>query len=303
MSTQTLREDVGRPGAARTPIGVEPTPRPIDDEVIIEARPGWQAVDLRELARHRDLLWFLTWRNVKGRYAQSALGLGWVVVQPLLTLAVFGLVFGLVVRVPTPGKTPYLLFAFCGLVPWTFFSGAMMGAASSLISEAQLLSKVYFPRLILPLTQVIGRLIDLGAMLVLLAVLLAWYGYAPRPETVVVLPLLVLTMTACALGVGLWLSSLAIQYRDVAHALGFLAQLWMYLSPVVYPASLVPERYQLLYGLNPMVGIISGFRACLLGVPVMPWEQIGQSVGISVLLLVTGALFFRRSERLFADVA
>jgi homopolymeric O-antigen transport system permease protein len=300
MSTSILRENVSRGDveAASAPVA----PRN-ETEVVVEASSGWQTVDLSEIYRHRDLLWNLIWRNIKGRYAQSALGLGWVVVQPLLTLLIFGLVFGRVVRIRPPGDAPYLLFVFCGLVPWTYFSSAMMAAAGSLISEINLFTKVYFPRLILPLTQVFSRMVDLAAMLLMLAGLTAWFGYVPRLESVVVLPLLMLTATISALGVGFWLAALAVQYRDIAHAMGFLVQIWMYLSPVIYPASLVPERYQLLYGLNPMVGVISGFRACILGVPAMPWIQIVESVVISVLCLVAGALFFRRTERVFADVA
>lgn len=272
-------------------------------EIVIEPRQGWRLVDLGELHDYRDLLWNLTWRNIRGRYAQSALGVGWVLILPLVTLAIFSLVFGRVVRVPVPGGVPYSLFAFCGLVPWMYFSSAMSGAAGSIVNEASILTKVYFPRLILPLSNVVSRLVDLGAMALVLAAMMAWHRMAPRPESVVVIPLLVAIMTACALGVGLWLSAMAVQYRDVAHALTFLAQIWMYLSPVLYPASLVPERYRLIYALNPMVGVISGFRSCLLGEPAMPWDQIAIGGAVSAFFLVTGALYFRRSERLFADVA
>jgi lipopolysaccharide transport system permease protein len=248
-------------------------------------------------------MWNLTWRNVKGRYAQSALGLGWVLVQPLVTLAIFVLVFGRVVQVPVPGGVPYVLFAFSGLVPWLYFSAAMVGAAQSVMSEAQMLTKVYFPRLILPLSNVMARLVDLGAMLAVLLVLMLLYGWVPGPSALVMVPLLVAVMTACALGVGMGLSAMAVQYRDVAHALVFLAQVWMYLSPVIYPVSLVPERYRLIFGLNPMVGVLSGFRSSLLGDTAMPWDLVAEAAVVSLLLLVAGALYFRRSERLFADVA
>lgn len=272
-------------------------------EIVIEPRKGWRMVDLAEVWQHRDLLWNLTWKNVKGRYAQSALGLGWVLVQPLVTLLIFSVIFGRVVRIPVPGGKPYALFAFCGLVPWMYFSAALMAAATSVLYEVGVITKVYFPRLILPLANILSRLIDLAAMLLVLALLLAWYRIMPQPSAVVLIPLLVLIATACALGLGLWLAAMAVQYRDVAHALGFLIQIWMYLSPVLYAASAVPKRYQLIYSLNPMVGVISGFRSCLLGDPAMPWDQITVAAVVSLFFLVTGAFYFRRSERLFADVA
>lgn len=299
-STSSIIEDGTRSRDLIPPVNV-PSSHHVA-ETVIEPKSGWQLVDFRELWRYRDLFWNLMWRNFKGRYAQSALGVGWVVVQPTLTLLIFSMIFGRVVRIPAPGGTPYILFAFCGVVPWSYFSGAWMAAASSLVSEAALFSKVYFPRLILPLTQVFCRLVDLGIMTtILLGVLLA-YRQVPRPESLIMIPFLILVMTACAIGVGLWLSSLAVQYRDAAHIIGFLGQIWMYLSPVVYPASRVPERYQFLYSMNPMVGVIGGFRACFLGIPNMPWVPIIQATVISLLILVTGALYFRRTERIFADV-
>jgi lipopolysaccharide transport system permease protein len=272
-------------------------------ETVIEPSGSWRMVDLAEIANRRDLLWNLTWRNIKGRYAQSALGMGWVLVQPLVSLMIYSLIFGRVVRIKPPGGIPYAVYAFCGLVPWLYFSGAMSAAAGSILGSTQLITKVYFPRLVLPLSNVLGRLIDLGATLLVLAVLMAWHGIVPRPSAIVVLPMLVIIATAAALGVGLCLAAMAVQYRDVAHSLGFLVQIWMYLSPVVYPASFVPERYRLIYALNPMVGVISGFRAVLLRNPAIPWDQIAIAAVVSLLLLVGGAFYFRRSERLFADVA
>ncbi|WP_435006969.1 ABC transporter permease [Tundrisphaera lichenicola] len=275
---------------------------PRQHEILIEARSGWQAVNLRELTEHRDLLYYMIWRNVKARYAQSALGLGWVIVQPLMTLMIFAVIFGRVVQIKAPGGSPYLLFAFCGLVPWTFFAGALTAASNSLVNEANTLTKVYFPRLFLPFTQVAGRLVDLAATLLILLVMMIAYGVLPRLESVFILPVLILIALMCALGFGLWLASLAVQYRDIAMIIGFLAQVWMYVSPVIYPASMVPDRYQMIYGLNPMVGVISGFRSCLLGHPAMPWIQILESFLVSVTVLVTGAFYFRRTERIFTDV-
>ena len=272
-------------------------------EIVIEPRTGWRLVDLGELGAYRDLLWNLTWRNVKGRYAQSALAVGWVLVQPLAMLAIFTVVFGRVVGIEVPGGAPYSLFAFCGLVPWLFFSTSLVGASNSLVSESYILTKVYFPRLILPLSNVLARLIDLGAMLAILGGMMVWFGFAPRPSAAWMLPVLIVTMTACVLGLGLWLSAMAVQYRDVAHALSLITQLWMYATPVFYPESLIPAKHRLLYGLNPMVGVIAGFRSCLLGEPSTPWDLMGLAMGVSLCLLVTGTLYFRRSERLFADVA
>jgi lipopolysaccharide transport system permease protein len=270
-------------------------------EIIIEARPGWQLVDWRELYDHRDLLRYLTRREIRARYAQSVLGLGWAIIQPVASALVFTVVFGRLAGVGSDGL-PYGLFAFCGLILWTFFSGALASAAGSLIHNAAMLDKVYFPRLVLPLSAVAAKLVDLVVNAALLAALMAWYGVAPGPA-VVWLPVLLAVMLLAALGMGLWLGALAVQYRDVAHGLGFAIQILMYLSPVIYPASLVPNRFRWLYGLNPMAGVIEGTRAALLGSPAMPWDLILVGGPVAVALAVTGTLVFRRRERLFADVA
>lgn len=271
-------------------------------EIVIEPRTGWRLLDLSELRDRGDLLWFLVYRNLKARYVQSSLGLGWVVIQPLVTLVIFTLVFGRVVRIEPPGGAPFSVFVFVGLVSWQFFSGAMTTAGTSIYGESSVVSKVYFPRLILPLSVVLSRLVDLMVSMVLLLALMAFNGLLPPPKALVIVPALILLVTCLALGVGLWLSALAVQYRDVAYSMNFMAQIWMYLSPIFYSPEMVPQRFQVYYGLNPMVGIITGLRSGLLDYPPFPWRLVAQSAAITAIVLVSGALYFRRSERLFADV-
>jgi lipopolysaccharide transport system permease protein len=273
----------------------------VSTEVIIEARAGWRGVDWRELLRYRDLFRLLAWRSIKTRYAQSVIGVGWAVVQPLFSMLVFTLVFGRLARVPSDGA-PYALFSFAALVPWTYFANALTDSTGSLISNSGMLSKVYFPRLVLPLAAVAAKLVDFGISLVLLLVLMAFSGRMPTPG-IAALPLLVAIMVLAAAGAGMWLTALAIQYRDVNYAMSFFVQLLMYAAPVVYPASLVPERFRLLYALNPMVGVIEGFRSALLGTRPMPWAMLAIGASTALLLAITGALYFSRKERLFADVA
>lgn len=269
--------------------------------VVIEPRSGWRVIDFRELREFGDLFLFLVWRAVKVRYAQSAIGIGWVVVQPLASMVVFTLIFGGLVGVESDGQ-PYSLFAFVALVPWTYFSNALTQATASLSNDSSIISKIYFPRLILPLALVTARLIDFGIALLILAVMLVAFGQVPNWGALMI-PVLVLVMVMTAGGTGLWLTALSIQYRDVNHAAGFAVQLMMYASPVVYPASLVPEQWRLLYALNPMVGVIEGFRAGLLGSRAMPWDLIGVGAAVAVIIAVGGMFYFRRKEHVFADVA
>lgn len=277
---------------------------------IIEPRLGWRLVDWKEIRQYRDLLWFLTLRSVKVRYAQSAIGVGWAVIQPLFSMLVFTVVFGRLAGIESDG-VPYAVFSFVALVPWTYFSNALTEGTSSLVQNANMLRKVYFPRLVLPLSAVLAKLVDFGIAMLLLFGLMAWYRTAPTVG-VVLLPFLVLLMMLTAAGMGLWLSSLAIQYRDVYHAMNFMVQLLMYAAPVVYPASLIPTEYtlygttfnpQLVYALNPLVGVIEGFRAALLGTRSMPWDLLAVGSLSTAVFAVTGLLYFRRRERLFADVA
>ncbi|MDT0576867.1 ABC transporter permease [Croceicoccus sp. F390] len=278
------------------------TPQDTPPQVtVIRPHTGWRTIDVRELASHWDLLRFLTLRSVKIRYAQSALGMGWAVIQPVAQMVVFTVIFGSLVGVGSDGSA-YPVFAFVALVPWTYFASAVTQSTNSLPKNAAMLSKIYLPRMILPISEVCARLVDFAIGFVLLIGMLFIYGVQPTAGVIVV-PLLILIMVIAALGIGLWLTALAIQFRDINYATEFFVQLLMYAAPVVYPASLVPERFQLLYALNPMVGVIEGFRAAFLGSRAMPWDLIGVGAAVAVFLLVSGAFFFRRREPLFADVA
>lgn len=269
--------------------------------IVIERRRGWRMIDFKEILPYRDLFRLLVWRDVKARYSQSALGVGWAVVQPLATMLVFTIVFGLLARVASDGM-PYALFSLAALAPWTYFSNALISGSESLITAAPVMSKVYFPRLLLPLAPLAAKLLDFGISLLMLGGLMAWYGVAPTWQALW-LPLPMLIMLAAAAGLTLWLSALAVQYRDVKHALGFSVQLMMYASPVVYSASAVPERFRLFYALNPMVGVIESFRAMLLGAHPVPWDQLAVGGATALAALMSGCLYFRRREPLFADVA
>ncbi len=270
-------------------------------ELVIEPRSGWREIDWAELYHYRDMFRFLTMRSIKTRYSQSVIGIGWAIIQPLFSMLVFTVVFGKLAKVSSDGA-PYALFSFTALVPWTYFAAALTDSTGSLISNAAMLSKVYFPRLILPLSAVTAKLVDFSIAMLMVFTLMAFYGVSPR-ASVLALPLLVVIMVVAAAGAGMWLTALAIQYRDVNYAMSFLVQLLMYAAPVVYPASLVPAPYRLIYALNPMVGVIEGFRAALLGTRAMPWAMIAAGAATASLLLVSGAFYFRRKERMFADVA
>jgi lipopolysaccharide transport system permease protein len=286
----------------RTASPIEPFDRAADVPVtVIEPRSGWRLVDWRELLTYRDLFRFLVWREVKVRYAQSAIGIGWAVIQPVFSMIVFTIVFGKLANVSSDGA-PYALFALAALVPWTYFSNALVDGANCLVGNANMLSKVYFPRMLMPLSAVAAKLVDFAIAMVLLFALMAWYRQPPN-WGILCLPLLILLMILTAAGLGMWLTALAVQYRDVKHAMNFVVQILMYGAPVVYPASLVPERYQLLYALNPMVAVIEGFRAALLGTRPMPWSFMAVGTISATVIAFTGLLYFRRKERLFADVA
>ena len=268
---------------------------------VIEPRSGWRLIDWKELGEYSDLFFFLTWRHIKVRYAQSAIGIGWAVVQPLFYMLVFTVVFGRLARIQSDGA-PYAVFAFTALVPWTYFANAVSEGAASLIVNADMISKIYFPRLILPMSIVVARLADFAIALVILAALMAWYHIIPG-ERIAILPLLILLMVFTAAGLGLWLAALAVQYRDVNYATTFGMQLLMYAAPVVYPVSLVPANVQMLYAVNPMVGVIEGFRAVLLETRPVPWDFIAIGSVTALIVAVSGAFYFRRKEQIFADVA
>jgi lipopolysaccharide transport system permease protein len=271
-------------------------------QVVIGAERWHVGTKLTELWQFRELFYFFVWRDVKVRYAQSVLGVGWAIVQPLVPMILFTIVFGRVAGISSDG-VPYALFSYTALVPWTYFSNALSDAGGSLVKEVGMLGKIYFPRLILPLTSVLGRLLDLAISFLLLVAMMAWYRTSPTLSVVLVLPLLIAMTVATAAGIGMWLSALALQYRDVKYALSFAVQFLMYAAPVVYPTSLIPERFRYVYALNPLVGVIEGFRASLLGALPIPWALIGIGAVSAVLILSLGLLYFVRKEAVFADVA
>jgi len=266
----------------------------------IQPTRGWVALRLGEVVAYRELLYFLVWRDLKVRYRQTILGVAWAVLQPLLTMLVFTLFFGRLARVPSDG-VPYSLFAYAGLVPWTFFATGLAMASNSLVASAHLITKVYFPRLTIPLATVLASLVDFALTFPLLFGLMWYHGVAPTMN-VLWLPAFVALAFVTAFGVGLWLSALNVEFRDVRHAVPFLTQLWMFATPIAYPSSLLPEQWRAIYALNPMVGVVEGFRWALLGTDTRPGPMIVVSAVAAVALLIGGAFFFRRMERTFADV-
>jgi lipopolysaccharide transport system permease protein len=268
--------------------------------MLIRPAKGLAGLDLPGIWQYRELLGFLVWRDVKVRYKQTAIGAAWAVLQPILAMAIFTVVFGQFARIPSEGL-PYALFAFAGLLPWTYVAQAVTRGGSSLISNAQLISKVYFPRLVIPIASVATPLVDLALSFVTLLGLMAWFGVTPTWR-VVTLPLFLALAVITALTASLCFSALNVRYRDVGHAVPFLIQIWMYASPVVYPLSLVPERWRLLYGLNPMVGVIEGFRWALVGGAAPDLWVMALSSGMILVGLGAATAYFRYMERTFADI-
>ncbi len=267
--------------------------------LVIEPTSGWRSLKLGELWAHRDLFWLLAWRDVRVRYRQTVLGVGWAVLQPLLTILVFSLIFGRLAKVPSDGA-PYPAFAFAALLPWTLFSTALTRAAASLVSNSALLGKVYFPRLVLPLGSVLTALVDFAISLVVLFGLLAWYHIVPTPAALLIPVFVAYTVTA-SWAVGIWAAALNVRYRDVNFALPFLVQIGLFVSPVVYSVSLVPGPFRVVYDLNPMTLVIQAFRWGLLG-DSAPASMMLISIPVVALLLISGVFYFRRTERLFADI-
>ena len=261
----------------------------------------WPTIDFAELWDYRGLLLLLVWRDVKSRYSQTVLGAGWAVLQPMLSMVVFTFIFGRVARIPSDG-VPYPVFSLAALVPWSYFASALSGSSNSLTLHRNLLVKVYFPRLVIPAAPVLAALVDFGIAFTVLLLVMLGFGILPGIETVVMLPLLMLIILMTALGTGYWLAALNVQYRDVRHVSPFLLQIWMYASPIVYPMSLVPESYRSIYALNPMAGVISAFRSMLLGTPGPSLGELGISVAGGLMILIAGAIYFRHTERVFADV-
>ena len=279
------------------------TPSRVMDDVpvvLIQPRRGWLKFDLAALYRYRELLYFLTWRDVIVRYKQAAVGVAWAVLQPLLTMVVFTVIFGRFAKMPSD-NLPYPIFAFTALLPWNYFAQAISRAGTSLVSNANLVSKVYFPRLVIPISGAIAPLVDFAISFVILLGMMAWYGIAPT-WGVLMLPVFTLLAVVTAVAVSLYLAALNVKYRDVGHTIPFLVQFWMYASPVVYSVSIIPERWRLLYSLNPMVGVIEGFRWALLGKEQPDFMVMAMSALIVTILLVGGLVYFKRTERVFADI-
>jgi len=271
-----------------------------DSAIIIRPGGGLFHLELKAIWDYRELLYFLIWRDVKVRYKQTAIGAGWAIFQPLMTMIIFTVVFGNFAQIPSDGL-PYPIFTFTALLPWNYFAQAIGRSGVSLVGSANLISKVYFPRLIIPLAAAVAPLVDFAIAFVILLAMMAWFGIAPT-WGVLALPLFLLLALATALSVGLWLSALDVRYRDVGHTIPFVVQIWMYASPVAYPLSLVPERWRLLYSLNPMAGVIEGFRWALLGKGDPDFAVMTASAVVVMALLLGGIVYFRQMERTFADV-
>lgn len=270
-------------------------------QTIIEPKRGWQLIDWQELRQYKDLLYFLVWRDIRILYSQTIMGFTWAIIRPFVSMIIFSIVFGKLAKISSDG-VPYPLFSFAALVPWTYFSSVIVDSSNSLITNSNMLTKVYFPRLMIPITPALAKLIDFAIASVILCMMMVWYGIAPTRYSVIT-PMLVLLMILTSTGIGMWLSAMAIQFRDVKHAIPFLSQILMYAAPVVWPVSLIPSEYRLLYGLYPMAGVIEGFRSALLGTHPMPWDLILTGTLSACVVAITGAFYFRRLERIFADVA
>lgn len=284
-------------------IPVVKAPNPAEEHsrplTIIQPSRRWFSLGLRELWQYRDLLYFLAWRDVKVRYKQTLLGVAWAVVQPLLTMVLFSVVFGRLAGISSDGL-PYPLFAFAALLPWQLFSYALTNSANSLVANERLISKVYFPRLIIPISSTLAGLVDFVVSFFILLILMAYFGIMPT-IAIITLPFFILLALLSAFAVGLWLSALNVLYRDVRYTLNFLTQIWLFATPIAYPSSMIPEQWRVLYALNPMAGVVEGFRWALLGTT----GNVGGLVAIStvavLVLLVGGLVYFRRMERTFAD--
>jgi lipopolysaccharide transport system permease protein len=274
--------------------------RVAEPEVIIQPAHGWIPVNLYEVWEYRELLYFLTWRDIKVRYKQTMIGAAWAIIQPFLMMVVFSLFFGRLAQVPSDG-IPYPIFVYCALLPWQLFAHALGESSNSLVANERLITKVYFPRLVIPIAAVCGGLVDFAISFVVFLALVAYYGVVPG-VAIVTLPLFVLLAVLTALAVGLWLSALNVQYRDVRYTLGFLTQFWLFATPVAYPSSLVPEPWRALYGLNPMAGVVEGFRWALLAKTEPPGVLLGVSTAVVLLVLIGGLYYFTRMEEVFADL-
>lgn len=271
-----------------------------DRKTIIKPTHGWAALNLRDLLFYRELIFFMTWRDLKVRYKQTLLGASWAILQPFLTMVVFSIFFGNLAKVPSDG-VPYPIFSFTALIPWTLFSKALQDASRSLVANSHMITKVYFPRMILPLSSVMAGVVDFLIAFVVLLGMMVFFNIFPTIN-ILALPLFLLLALVTAVGVGLWLSALNVLFRDINYVLPFLTQFWMYLTPVAYPSSMIPSEWQIIYALNPMTGVVEGFRWALLGTGQPPGIVTLVSSITAVVLLISGMFYFRRMERLFADM-
>jgi len=266
---------------------------------IIQPKSGWQIIDFQEVKEYRDLFYFLVWRDIKALYAQTILGFSWAIIQPLVQIILFSIIFGQVAKLATEG-IPYTLFICVAVIPWTYMSQAMASSSQSLIQGSNMLGKIYFPRLIFPITPVLAKLVDFGIAMCIIVCIMLFYRVSPT-WNLLFFPVFLVMMMSIPLGIGLWLSSLAIRFRDIKVVMPFFIQMLMYTGPIVYSASSIPEKYRIIYSLNPIVGVIEGYRACLLGGP-MPWVYIWPGMLTGAILLVSGAFYFKRMERIVVDV-
>jgi lipopolysaccharide transport system permease protein len=270
-----------------------------DRFAIIEPKSGWQIINFKELWEYRDLFYFLVWRDIKVLYAQTILGFLWAILQPLIQIIIFTIIFGKIAEISTDG-IPYFLFSSVAIIPWTYLSQSMIQSSQSLVSGQHILGKVYFPRLIFPLTSVLAKLVDFGISFLIILCTTLYYRVIPT-WNLLLLPLFVLLMVCISASIGMWLSAMAIRFRDVKYAMNFAVRMLMYSAPIVYSSATIPEKWRLVYSLNPIVGLIEGFRACLLGTP-FPWAYIWPGIVTAIILLITGAFYFKHMERVFVDV-
>ncbi len=284
------------------------SPAKTQEEVLfLKPSRGWSALNLVELWRYRELIYFLIWRDIKVRYKQTVLGAAWAIIQPFFTMVVFTIFFGRLAKVPSD-NVPYPIFSYTALLPWGMFTKALSDAGHSLISHRSMITKVYFPRLVIPIASVLSGVVDFAIAFVVLIGMMVYYNMVPSSGYTIqitaaiwYLPLFILLALVTALGVGLWLSALNVIYRDINYIIPFLTQFWLFITPIAYPSSLIPEQWRLLYAINPMTGVVEGFRWALLGTETAPGPMLAVSTTISLVLLITGLFYFRRMERTFAD--
>jgi lipopolysaccharide transport system permease protein len=296
-----VKRPSGTPAADPRERTASRAPRTLPEKPLVSIRParGWVPLNLLDVWSYRELLYFFVWRDVKVRYKQTAFGVAWAVIQPLFTMLIFTLFFGKLAGMPSDG-IPYAVFAYSGLLPWTFFSNAVTNGGNSLVGNQNLLTKVYFPRMIIPAATVAAGLVDFAIAFVLLAGLMAWYAIVPT-WSILMIPLLTLLTCLLALGVGMWMSALNVRFRDVRYVLPFGIQLWMFLSPIIYPPTIVPERWRWALALNPLSGIIGNYRSALFGRP-FDWTALAVSAVVTFAILICSAYYFRRMESRFADI-